>query len=72
MNLLGDTVTAVNYELKQRGDGKVNFTPSGHSDIGIQVKARTGSPNDIEWFIDAEEIQRNRALVCFLIQEAVS
>ncbi|MBI4785393.1 MAG: hypothetical protein HY785_29425 [Oscillatoriophycideae cyanobacterium NC_groundwater_1537_Pr4_S-0.65um_50_18] len=72
VNLLGDYVTGVDYELKLGGDGKVDFKLTSAPDVGIQVKARNGSADNISWWIDLEEIESNSVLVCFLIQEEVT
>ncbi|MEY3334087.1 MAG: hypothetical protein RLZZ176_2390, partial [Cyanobacteriota bacterium] len=42
------------------------------SSIGIQVKARNGNFDKIQWSISREEIEKNAVLVCILIQEEVS
>ncbi|MDH6107158.1 tetratricopeptide repeat protein, partial [Anabaenopsis tanganyikae CS-531] len=69
---LGDLLTEVDYEQYQGGDGKVDFTLAADSSIGIQVKARQGKFNEIEWSISQEEINKNAVLVCILIEEEVS
>jgi tetratricopeptide (TPR) repeat protein len=69
---LADFVTEVDYEKRVGGDGKVDFTLTSDSSIGIQVKARNGNFNKIQWSISREEIEKNAVLVCILIQEEVS
>ncbi|WP_414527601.1 tetratricopeptide repeat protein [Nodularia chucula] len=69
---LGDFVTEVDYEKRIGGDRKVDFTLTSDSSVGIQVKARHGNFEQIQWFIKPEEIQKNAVLVCILIQEEVS
>ncbi|MDH6104999.1 tetratricopeptide repeat protein [Anabaenopsis tanganyikae CS-531] len=69
---LGDLLTKVDYEKYQGGDGKVDFTLTADSSIGIQVKARQGKFNQIEWSISQEEINKNAVLVCILIEEQVN
>jgi tetratricopeptide (TPR) repeat protein len=69
---LADFVTEVDYEKRVGGDGKVDFTLSSDSSIGIQVKARNGNFDKIQWSISQEEIEKNAVLVCILIQEEVS
>ncbi|MBD2145831.1 tetratricopeptide repeat protein [Sphaerospermopsis sp. FACHB-1194] len=69
---LGDFVTEVDYEKYSGGDGKVDFTLTSDSSIGIQVKARNGNLDTIKWSISQEEIDKNAVLVCILIQEEVS
>ncbi|MFB2737952.1 tetratricopeptide repeat protein [Umezakia ovalisporum] len=69
---LGDLLTDVDYEQYQGGDGKVDFTLAADSSIGIQVKARQGKFNEIEWSISQEEINKNAVLICILIEEEVS
>ncbi|MBD2691011.1 tetratricopeptide repeat protein [Anabaena catenula] len=69
---LADFVTEVDYEKRVGGDGKVDFTLTSDSSIGIQVKARNGKFDKIQWSISQEEIEKNAVLVCILIQEEVS
>ncbi|MGM3307790.1 tetratricopeptide repeat protein [Anabaena sp. WFMT] len=69
---LADFVTEVDYEKRVGGDGKVDFTLTSDSSIGIQVKARNGNFDKIQWSISQEEIEKNAVLVCILIQEEVS
>ena len=69
---LGDFVTEVDYEKRIGGDGKIDFTLTSDSSIGIQVKARYGNFDTIKWSISREEIEKNSVLVCILIQEEVS
>jgi tetratricopeptide (TPR) repeat protein len=69
---LGDFVTEVDYEKYSGGDGKIDFTLTSDSSIGIQVKARYGNFDTIKWSISQEEIEKNTVLVCILIQEEVS
>ncbi|MDD1436336.1 tetratricopeptide repeat protein [Dolichospermum sp. ST_sed10] len=69
---LADFVTEVDYEKRVGGDGKVDFTLTSDSSIGIQVKARNGNFDKIQWSISREEIEKNAVLVCILIQEEVS
>lgn len=69
---LGNFVTEVDYEKKLGGDGKVDFTLSSDSSVGIQVKARHGNIDTLRWSISAEEVEKNAVLVCILIQEEVN
>ncbi|WP_413173086.1 tetratricopeptide repeat protein [Anabaena azotica] len=69
---LGDFVTEVDYEKRIGGDGKVDFTLTSDSSIGIQVKVRYGNFNKIKWSISQEEIEKNAVLVCILCQEEFS
>ncbi len=69
---LADFVTEVDYEKRVGGDGKIDFTLTSDSSIGIQVKARNGNFDKIQWSISQEEIEKNAVLVCILIQEEVS
>ncbi len=69
---LGDLLTEVDYEEYQDGDGGVDFTLAADSSIGIQVKARQGKFDQIEWSISQKEINKNAVLVCILIQEEVN
>ncbi|MBW4562693.1 MAG: tetratricopeptide repeat protein [Mojavia pulchra JT2-VF2] len=69
---LAEFVTEVDYETKVNGDGKVDFTLTSDSSIGIQVKARYGRFDTVKWSITQEEISKNAILVCILIQEEIS
>ncbi|MFN5953061.1 MAG: tetratricopeptide repeat protein [Dolichospermum sp.] len=69
---LADFVTEVDYEKRIGGDGKTDFTLTADPSIGIQVKARNGNFDKIQWSISQEEIEKNAVLVCILIQEEVS
>jgi WD40 repeat protein len=69
---LGDLLTDVDYEQYRGGDGSVDFTLAADSSIGIQVKARQGQLDQIDWSISQKEIHKNAVLVCILIQEEVS
>ncbi|MDH6105001.1 tetratricopeptide repeat protein [Anabaenopsis tanganyikae CS-531] len=69
---LGDLLTEVDYEEYQDGDGGVDFTLAADSSIGIQVKARQGQFDQIEWSISQKEINKNAVLVCILIEEQVN
>ncbi|WP_246605544.1 hypothetical protein [Sphaerospermopsis torques-reginae] len=66
---LGDFVTEVDYEKYSGGDGKVDFTLTSDSSVGIQVKTRYGNYDQVQWTIDKEEIEKNAVLVCVLCQE---
>jgi tetratricopeptide (TPR) repeat protein len=68
---LGKLVTPVDYTEKLGGDGKVDFTLTTNPTIGIQVKARHGGIDTLRWSICPEEVKKNAALVCVLIQEGV-
>ena len=70
--ILGSFVTEVDYEIKRGGDGKVDFFVTNNSDIGIQVKTRKGDIDSIEWFINEEEKQKNKILICILSQEEIN
>ncbi|HLP88510.1 MAG TPA: tetratricopeptide repeat protein [Nostocaceae cyanobacterium] len=71
---LDNLVTAVDYEIKIGGDGKIDFTLTSVPDIGIQVKSRHqhGDINKVKWPISKEEIEKNAVLVCVLIQEEIN
>jgi hypothetical protein len=69
---LADFVTEVDYEKRPDGDGKVDFTLTSDSEIGIQVKARCGNIDTVQWSITSEEIDKNAVLICVLIQEVVN
>ena len=69
---LGNFITEVDYKKRIWGDGKVDFTVTSASDVGIQVKTRHGNIDTIRWEISSEEVEKNSVLVCILIQEEVS
>jgi uncharacterized protein YjbI with pentapeptide repeats len=69
---LGNFITEVDYKKRIWGDGKVDFTVTSVSDVGIQVKTRHGNIDTIRWEISSEEVEKNSVLVCILIQEEVS
>lgn len=69
---LGNLVTPVDYGIRTYGDEKVDFTLVNDSGIGIQVKARCGSIEAVQWKITSDEIKKNKVLVCILIQEEVT
>ncbi|MEH2440628.1 hypothetical protein [Nostoc sp.] len=69
---LSNLVTEVDYETRINGDSKIDFTLTRDSSIGIQVKARYGIFDTVQWSISQEEINKNAVLVCILIQEKVS
>ncbi|WP_371718568.1 GUN4 domain-containing protein, partial [Anabaena sp. UHCC 0204] len=69
---LGDFVTEIDYEKRIGGDGKIDFTLTSDSSIGIQVKTRYGYFDKVQWTIDREEIEKNAVLVCVLCQEEFS
>ena len=69
---LGNLLTDVDYKQYQGGDGSVDFTLAADSSTGIQVKARKGKFNQIEWSISQKEINKNAVLVCILIEEEVN
>ncbi|AFZ59858.1 tetratricopeptide repeat protein [Anabaena cylindrica FACHB-243] len=69
---LGDLVTEIDYEKRIGGDGKIDFTLTSDSSIGVQVKTRYGYFDKVQWTIDREEIEKNAVLVCILCQEEFS
>ncbi|MDY6781417.1 MAG: hypothetical protein SW833_02485 [Cyanobacteriota bacterium] len=69
---LGDRISEVDYERKVGGDGKIDFVLTANPKIGIQVKARYGTLDEVQWQFTLEEIKRNTVLVCVLLQEQVS
>jgi hypothetical protein len=69
---LADLVTEIDYEKRLGGDGKVDFRLIAAPSIGIQVKARHGSIDSVRWWISQEELEKNAALICILIQEEVN
>lgn len=68
---LSNFVTEVDYEQRLGGDGKVDFTLTSDPSFGIQVKACHGGISTIQWSISQEEVEKNAALICILIQEEV-
>ncbi|MBF2015839.1 MAG: tetratricopeptide repeat protein [Rivularia sp. T60_A2020_040] len=68
----GDLITEVDYEKRLGGDGKVDFTLTSDSSIGIQVKARYGDIDTVKWWVSKEEVEKNAVLICVLIQEEVN
>ncbi|PMB20110.1 tetratricopeptide repeat protein [Fischerella thermalis] len=69
---LADLITEVDYEKRIGGDGKTDFTMTSNPGIGIEVKSRYGSIDKVRWSISAEEVEKNSAVVCILIQEEVN
>jgi hypothetical protein len=69
---LASLITPIDLDIKVGGDGKVDFRLVGNPNIGIQVKARHGSVDTVQWEISAEEAEKNAALVCILIKEKVT
>jgi hypothetical protein len=69
---LAGVVTEVDYEKRLSGDGKVDFRLNCDPQVGIQVKARYGNIDTVRWSISKEEIEKNTALICILIQEEVN
>ena len=69
---LSDLVTEVDYKQGLGGNNKVDFRLTCDPSIGIQVRARHGSIDTVEWPISSEEIEQNTVLVCILIKEAVT
>lgn len=69
---LGNFVTEVDYEQKVGGDGKIDFYLTSEPSVGIQVKARYGNFDTVQWSISKEETEKNAVLVCVLIHEEVS
>ncbi|MBR8833832.1 MAG: tetratricopeptide repeat protein [Stigonema ocellatum SAG 48.90 = DSM 106950] len=69
---LADFVTEVDYERRFGGDGKVDFTLTSDPSVGIAVKSRHGSIDRVRWSINSDEVEKNAAVVCILIQEEVN
>ncbi len=69
---LTSIVTEVDYEKRISGDGKVDFRLTSSPSVGIQVKARNGKIETLEWSISQEEIEKNAVLICILILEEVT
>jgi len=69
---LSNFINEVDYEKRIGGDGKVDFTLTDNPSVGIQVKTRQGSIDTIQWVISSEEVEKNKVLICILIQEEVN
>ncbi|MBO3457501.1 tetratricopeptide repeat protein [Aetokthonos hydrillicola Thurmond2011] len=69
---LADLITEVDYERRFGGDGKIDFTLTYDSSVGISVKSRYGSTDKVRWSINSEEVEKNTVVACILIQEEVS
>lgn len=55
---LGNFVTEVDYENKVGGDGKIDFKLTSDPSVGIQVKARYGNIDTVQWSISKQEIKK--------------
>lgn len=69
---LSNFITKINYKEQIGGDGKIDFTLTSTLNVGIQVKARHGQIDKVQWSISKEEIEKNSVLVCILILEDVN
>ncbi|RUR85113.1 tetratricopeptide repeat protein [Chlorogloeopsis fritschii PCC 9212] len=69
---LADFITEVDYEKRFGGDGKIDFTLTADSSIGVEVKSRCGNIDRVRWSISSEEVEKNAVVVCILIQEEVN
>jgi tetratricopeptide (TPR) repeat protein len=69
---LADLITEVDYEKRFGGDGKIDFTLTADSSIGIEVKSRHGRIERVRWSISAEEVEKNAVVACIFIQEEVN
>ncbi|MBD2136581.1 tetratricopeptide repeat protein [Anabaena sp. FACHB-1237] len=69
---LGNLITEINYEQKIGGDGKSDFTLTSHPHIGLQVKSRHGTIDQVRWTVTAQEVSKNTVIVCILIEEDVN
>jgi tetratricopeptide (TPR) repeat protein len=68
---LAGLITEVDYEKRIGGDGNIDFTLSGNPLVGVEVKSRSGTIDRVTWSVSAEEVAKNAAIVCVLIQENV-
>jgi tetratricopeptide (TPR) repeat protein len=68
---LADFITEIDYEKRFGGDGKIDFTLTTNPSVGIEVKSRHGSIDKVRWSVSSEEVEKNAAVVCILIQEEV-
>lgn len=62
---LADFITEVDYDKRFGGDGKVDFTLTFDSSVGIAVKSRHGSLDKARWSIGIEEVQKMQLLFAF-------
>ncbi|BAZ41939.1 TPR repeat-containing protein [Calothrix sp. NIES-4101] len=69
---LANFITEVDYEKRIGGDGNVDFTLSNNPLVGIEVKSRCGTIDTVKWSVTAEEVAKNKVIVCILIQEKVN
>jgi hypothetical protein len=69
---LDNLITPVDYEKRPKGDDKIDFYLTSAPTIGIQARARHGNIDSVRWSINQEEINKNAALICILIQEEVN
>jgi tetratricopeptide (TPR) repeat protein len=69
---LANFITEVDYEKRFGGDGKSDFTLTGHPTIGVEVKSRHGTIDKVRWSVSSEEVEKNTVIVCILIQEQVN
>ena len=69
---LGDLITEVDYEKRFGGDGHVDFTLTSDPTIGIEVKSRHGTIDQVRWSVSSQEVAKNAVVVCILIQEEVN
>lgn len=69
---LDQLVTPVDLGRKSEGDGGIDFRLNSAPTICLQVKARHGSADSIKWSISKQEIEKNKVLVCVLIQEEIN
>lgn len=69
---LADFITEVDYEKRMGGDGKSDFTLTANPTIGVEVKSRHGTIDQVRWSVSAEEVEKNAVVICILIQEEVN
>ncbi|MEA5577811.1 tetratricopeptide repeat protein [Anabaena sp. UHCC 0451] len=69
---LAEFITEVDYEKRFGGDGKSDFTLTSNPVVGVEVKSRHGTINNVRWSVSSEEVEKNTVIVCILIQEEVN
>ncbi|MEA5581242.1 tetratricopeptide repeat protein [Nodularia harveyana UHCC-0300] len=69
---LANLITEVDYESRFGGDGNTDFTLNSHPYIGVEVKSRHGTIDQVRWSVSSQEVAKNAVIVCILIQEEVN
>lgn len=69
---LANLITEIDYETRFGGDGNTDFTLNSHPHIGVEVKSRHGTIDQVRWSVSSQEVAKNAVIVCILIQEEVN